>query len=166
MIAALDAHYDEAALTAKAAAVLFSAWDEAEPHREYTVDCSGIQPYVPGQFFRRELPCLLAVLAEIAEPLDAIVVDGYVTLSDKPGLGFHLWEALHQKVPVVGVAKTVYHAAQAVPVMRGKSRSPLFVTAIGLDVTDAGRNVKGMAGEFRIPEMLKRVDQLARGASA
>lgn len=163
MIAALDVHYDEVALTGKAAAVLFSTWEEFEPHNECTVVCSGIEPYVPGQFFKRELPCLLAVLAEIPEPLDAIVVDGYVSLGDKPGLGFRLWEALDQTVPVVGVAKTQFNSAGAVEVTRGKSRSPLYVTAIGLDITEAGRHVKGMAGEFRIPEMLKRIDQLARG---
>lgn len=162
MIAALDVHYDEGAMTGKAAAVLFSNWEAVEPYKECTVVCNGVEPYVPGQFFKRELPCLLAVLAEVHEPLDTIIVDGYVSLGGRPGLGFHLWEALDRKVPVMGVAKTQFHSAGAVEVTRGKSCSPLYVTAVGIELAVAVQKVSAMAGEFRIPEMLKRVDQLAR----
>lgn len=101
MIAALDVHYDEAALTGKAAAVLFASWEDFEPYKEYSVVRRGIEAYVPGEFFKRELPCLLKVLADIPEPLDVIVVDGYVSLGGRPGLGLHLWESLDRKVPVI-----------------------------------------------------------------
>lgn len=63
MIAVLDVDYDEIALTAKAAAVVFSQWEDAVP-------ISDIQPYDPGEFFKRELPCLFAILAQVQEPLE------------------------------------------------------------------------------------------------
>ena len=65
MIAALDVHYDEIESSALAAAVVFQNWEDEEPLQEYTVRCNGIAAYVPGQFFQRELPCLLAVLGVI-----------------------------------------------------------------------------------------------------
>lgn len=162
MIAALDVHYDETTCSALAAAVAFQKWDDEEPLREYTVRCNGIADYVPGQFFRRELPFLRAVLSVIEEPINVVVIDGYVSLGDKPGLGIHLWEALQRQKAVVGVAKTRFHSASAVEVCRGISNSPLFVTAVGMEVADAAAHVVTMAGSHRNPMLLKRVDHLAR----
>jgi deoxyribonuclease V len=163
VIAALDVQYNESASTAVAAAVVFANWQDVLPYSEYLVECQDIQGYVPGEFYKREMPCLMAVLAKVAEPLDLIVIDGYVSLGDKPGLGMYLWQAMKEKVPVVGVAKTPFHSAAAVAIVRGGSHSPLYVTAVGLDSVEAAQKVQRMAGEFRIPALLKRVDQLARG---
>lgn len=162
MIAVLNVGYDEGSHSARAAAVVFAKWQDAEPLSEYTVQCSDIQDYVPGEFFKRELPCLRSLLATILEPLRLIIIDGYVSLNDKPGLGMHLWEALDGRVPIIGVAKTRFHSASAIAITRGESQAPLYVTAIGTDPQDAAKNVISMAGGFRIPAMLKRVDQLAR----
>jgi deoxyribonuclease V len=166
MIAALDVQYDDPTHTALAAAVVFAHWDAAASTAEYTATCSNVAPYQPGEFFRRELPCLLQILKQIRRPLDIIVIDGYVTLGDKPGLGHHLWEAVSRATPVIGVAKTRFHAAEACEVVRGASRLPLFVTASGIEATVAAEHIRSMHGEFRIPTHLKRVDQLARGAIA
>ena len=76
-----------------------------------------------GEFYRRELPCLLAVLQNIPKP-DVIVIDGYVWLgSGHSGLGAHLYDALNQTGAVVGVAKSRFHSADAVasPVVLGAS---------------------------------------------
>jgi deoxyribonuclease V len=162
MIAALDVHYDEIASSALAAAVVFQNWEDEEPLREYTVRCNGIAAYVPGQFFQRDLPCLLAVLGAIQEPINVVVIDGYVSLGDKPGLGIHLWEALQRQKAVVGVAKTRFHSASAVEVYRGLSKTPLFVTAVGMEVAEAATKVVTMSGSHRNPKLLKGVDQLAR----
>lgn len=162
MFAALDVQYDEAAQKAASAAVTFDRWEALAPAAEHVAICQDIQPYEPGQFFKRELPCLEAVLAQIHEPLAAIVIDGYVTLGDRPGLGWRLWEALGQQVPIIGVAKTKFHSARAAEVLRGQSRVPLHVTAVGIEPNAAAQFVASMAGEFRIPTLLKRVDQLAR----
>jgi deoxyribonuclease V len=50
-------------------------------------------------------------------------------------------------------------------VVRGRSARPLFVTAVGLAVTDAARLVQHMAGRFRLPDALRRADALARSSA-
>ncbi len=160
--AALDVHYNKPARTAIAAAVVFPQWEDAEPVAEYTASCAGIEPYVPGEFFKRELPCLLAVLEKVQQPLGLIIIDGYVSLGDKPGLGMHLWEALHRSTPVIGVGKTHFHSAPSIEITRGHSHSPLFVTAVGIEPAAAGESIRQMHGPFRIPTLLKRADRLAR----
>lgn len=162
MIAALDVQYDDATNSALAAAVVFESWEHEQPLREYIVRCHDVAAYVPGQFFQRELPCLLAVLAVIQEPIEIVVIDGYVSLGDKPGLGMHLWEALKGQKAIVGVAKTRFLSASATEVFRGESKTPLFVTAAGMDVAEAAAKVVTMAGSHRNPTLLKSVDQLAR----
>ena len=162
MIAALDVHYDEASSKATAAAVIFQRWDDAEPIAQYTAGCEVAEAYVPGEFFRRELPCLLAVLKQIQETLSLILIDGYVTLGDKPGLGMRLWEALPLKMPVIGVAKRQFQNAAAIEVTRGESKIPLFVTAVDIAPAKAADSIRKMHGPFRIPTMLKRADRLAR----
>lgn len=125
-----------------------------------------VQPYEPGAFFKRELPCLLEVLGRIETELKLVVVDGYVDLDDAgaPGLGGHLHQSLGGRVAVVGVAKTAYRGGTfAARVVRGGSRRPLFVTARGIERDDAARLVEGMHGEHRIPTLLQRADRLARG---
>jgi deoxyribonuclease V len=164
MKAALDVSYDDTAGSAVAAAVVFSDWKDDRAACEHSVTCVDIEIYVPGEFYRRELPCLLQVLAEVTEPLDCILIDGYVGLGDQPGLGMRLWGALGEKVPVVGVAKTPFRGARAVEVFRGISKMPLYVTAVGVDANQAAANIVRMAGNFRIPTLLKRADCLARQA--
>jgi deoxyribonuclease V len=166
MLACVDVDYrgDEAV----AACVLFKTWQDEKASSERVERIRGVAPYQPGQFYRRELPCLLAVLAPCEEPLDLVLIDGYVWLGEEshPGLGAHLYEALQWKVPIVGVAKTQFLSARrAVAVSRGEtSRKPLFVTAAGIDVAIAAANVQAMHGAYRLPTLLKRVDQLCRTA--
>ena len=54
MIAALDVHYDDHTLAGTGAAVVFARWGDAEPADEFTAVVENVQPYVPGEFFRRE----------------------------------------------------------------------------------------------------------------
>jgi deoxyribonuclease V len=122
-------------------------------------------PYEPGEFYRRELPAVLAVLAPVTG-LGLLVVDGYADLdpTGRKGLGAHAHAALG--VPVVGVAKTRFAlATHALPVLRGRSARPLYVTAAGMDPAEAANLVRAMAGSFRLPDALRRADALARGAS-
>jgi deoxyribonuclease V len=161
MIACVDVDYRDD--SAQAACVLLRDWTDADSACVYVERIAGVAPYQPGQFYRRELPCLLAVLAKVKEPLDAVIVDGYVWLRHgTPGLGAHLYEALGGTVPIVGVAKTRFASAAAEAVVRGTSRRPLFVTAAGMPLADAAAGVRHMHGPFRIPTLLRKVDQLAR----
>jgi deoxyribonuclease V len=123
MIAAIDVHYLDDA-SAMAGAVVFSDFPDAKGFRTYIKVISVIEDYVPGCFFRRELPCILAILEIIEEEIDTVIIDGYVNLGDKPGLGLHLWEALGGRKKVIGVAKKYFRGSDAVNVFRGNSRRP------------------------------------------
>src|SRR5262245_14343738 len=135
-IVALDVDYRDT--SAFAAGVWFRNWDSADTEFEKTVEFTNVAEYKSGEFFRRELPCLLGVLAAGPEPR-LIVIDGYVWLEDdRPGLGARLFESLGRKTPIIGVAKTRFLSSKsAVSVCRGESESPLFVTAVGVDVSQA-----------------------------
>ncbi|MFP2909694.1 endonuclease V [Pyxidicoccus sp. 3LFB2] len=162
MLACLDVDYRPDVTVA--ACVLFREWTHGTEASHLIDRGPPAAPYEPGHFYRRELPHLLRVLAAVQEPLQAIVVDGYVWLGDdRPGLGAHLYEALNRTVPVIGVAKTAYHSTgPAVLVLRGQSLRPLFVTAVGIEPATAADCVRRMHGHSRIPTLLNRVDRLSR----
>lgn len=105
------------------------------------------------------------MLSDATELPEVVLVDGYVWLGrDRPGLGAHLFEALGGRVAVVGLAKTAFHGNDvALPVLRGTSKAPLFVTARGIDPILACAHVKAMAGPHRIPTLVARADALSRG---
>lgn len=129
---------------------------------ERTAVAPEVNPYRPGEFYRRELPPLRAVLDGIGG-LGLLVVDGYADLDPggRPGLGAYAHAALG--VPVIGVAKPAFATAtHAIPVLRGTSTHPVFVTAVGMPRADAAELVRHMAGRFWVPDALRRADQLAR----
>jgi deoxyribonuclease V len=168
-IACIDVGYTESQpgkTSARAAGVVINDWADAAPIAEHVVDIDSVRDYQPGQFYLRELPCIEAVLAELTQPLKAIVVDGYVWLDDqnKPGLGARLHDALGKLVPVVGVAKNPFqHSTHATELYRGGSTRPLWVTAVGMPIDEAAKNIGAMHGPHRFPSILKRVDGLSRG---
>jgi deoxyribonuclease V len=161
MIAAFDVHYLENGY-ASAAAVLFSDYGDAEPAAEYTQLLPKTADYIPGEFYRCELPCILALIGQLNEVPDEMVVDGYVMLGNTPGLGQHLFISFDGKIPVVGVAKSKFEGAGGIEVFRGGSIHPLYVTSAGVDLQQASERIRTMHGAHRIPTLLKRVDALAR----
>jgi deoxyribonuclease V len=161
MIAAFDVHYLENGY-ASAAAVLFSDYRDAEPIAVYTQFLPGAADYIPGEFYRRELPFILTLLKQIREVPDEMVVDGYVMLGDRPGLGQHLFNSFDGKIPVVGVAKSKFEGAGGIEVFRGGSIHPLYITSVGVNLEKASERIRTMHGAYRIPTLLKRVDVLAR----
>ena len=165
-IALLDVFYRPN--RARAACVLAEHWQAEVPTSTHGIDISEVAEYEPGQFFRRELPCLLSVLQLLPVPPEWIVVDGYVWLSSahRKGLGAYLFEALNHQIPVIGIAKTAFFGAESSPVvaqvLRGESKKPLFVSAVGVDLGTARTWVQGMSGGYRVPTLLTLVDQLSR----
>lgn len=97
---------------------------------------------------------------------EAIIADGHVYIDNnkKYGLCGYLWEALDQKIPIIGVAKRSFKGNEKVcqPVFRGTSKNPLYVSSIGTNLSDAAAKVAAMHGAFRIPDVLKQVDRLTR----
>ncbi|HHL19633.1 MAG TPA: endonuclease V [Thiothrix sp.] len=163
MILATDVHYHDSGATA--AGVLFNDWGDVAAQQTLTVEIATVKPYVSGQFYQRELPCLLALIEQIDRPLDCIVVDGFVYLDKQKnaGLGQYLYDALGGQVAVVGVAKSAFRDSPVdTQVLRGESRKPLYVTSVGIELVDAKRFVVAMAGDFRLPTLLKQVDSLCR----
>jgi deoxyribonuclease V len=164
----LDVAY--AADAAGVACVLAGAWTSATPAAKIS-DCVACAPaaYVPGEFYKRELPLLRSVIDGLSIRPAVIVVDGYVWLGDNeaPGLGARLYEALRSTVPVVGIAKTPYRDdTWSERIYRGNSRRPLYVTSAGIGNAEAAGFVASMHGGHRIPTLLQQVDHLARAALA
>jgi len=161
---------DQAATEADGPGGQFSPLEDAAwPRRQMPIACTDVAvvsvdaAYRPGEFYRRELPPLRAVIPRSGRPA-LIVVDGYVDLdaAGRPGLGAYVHA--EYGVPVVGVAKTSFRTAtHAARVLRGPSARPLYVTAAGMTVADAAQLVAEMAGSFRAPQALRLADRLARG---
>lgn len=167
-IAFLDVAYGLGA--AGVACLLADTWTTATPRMELS-RCLPCTPadYVPGQFYKRELPLLRTVIASLSCRPSMLVIDGYVWLgaTDAPGLGAHLFKALRAATPIVGVAKTGYrNDTWSERVYRGESRKPLYVTAAGIETARAAGLVASMHGKHRLPTLLKQVDRLARAAAA
>jgi deoxyribonuclease V len=159
--AAVDVHYLSTG-GARAAAVLAADAGFAHVLAERTVVVPRVAPCRPGEFYLRELPPLRAVLEDLSG-LGLLVVDGYADLDPggRPGLG--AYACAEFGIPVIGVAKSPFRTAtHAVPVVRGSSVRPLFVTATGMPVTDAADLVRRMAGRYRLPDALRRAGTLAR----
>jgi deoxyribonuclease V len=161
LILAFDTYYYDT--NAKTVCLAFEQWTDAVESHIYSQIKNGILEYEPGAFYKRELPCILSLLDTISfDNIAAIVIDGFVYLDDNGtiGLGGHLYKALNEKIPVVGVAKTNFATIQNSKreVYRGQSEKPLYVTAIGMDIDIATEKVKAMHCDFRMPTLLKKLD--------
>lgn len=165
MILAFDTYYFDD--KAKTIAIEFDSWTNENTSRVYEETISGIDEYIPGEFYKRELPCILSLLKQIdLSTCEAIIIDGFVVLNDdnKIGLGGYLYNTLEKKIPIIGVAKNDYAKIQTQkrPVLRGESKKPLFITAMGIDLDLASTHIENMKGNYRFPDLLKQVDSIGR----
>ena len=165
MILAFDTYYFDN--QAKTVAVQFKNWTENTVEQVYEETLSGINEYVSGEFYKRELPCILSLLKQIElSNCEAIIIDGFVFLNDKnkKGLGAYLYEALENKIPVIGVAKNDFKELkeQKIAVCRGESKKPLYITSAGISLCIASKYIENLGGNYRIPDILKEVDTLGR----
>ncbi|MCK5727539.1 MAG: endonuclease V [Thiotrichaceae bacterium] len=168
MLCAIDVFYqnnpDSENDRARASAVLFNQWNDAVAEKVLTIDIEKVKPYISGKFYQRELPCILALLENLPQP-SCVIVDGFVFLDqNKMGLGAYLYQALEEKIPIVGVAKNPYtNIAENCAIYRGESKKPLYITSVGMEQSEAKACVANMHGMFRFPTLLKSVDSLCRG---
>lgn len=161
---AVDVHYFNK--SAIAAGLLFADHRSQEVYRELVKEIDDVLAYESGAFYKRELPCILALLKDVPETINAIIVDGFVTLGAElnPGLGMYLYEALDEKTPVIGVAKNGFIGTpESQKIYRGNSEKPLYVSSVGLNQDEAHSLVLEMHGDYRIPTILRKVDHLCRG---
>jgi deoxyribonuclease V len=163
MIFAVDVNYKED--KALVAGILFKDWEDCEPTSQLTVQIDQIAEYEPGQFYKRELPCILALFEQLESLPEYIVIDGYVYLGEerKAGLGKYLYDALEGKIAVIGVAKTRFKDTPSeTELCRGSSQRPLYVTVEGIDLREAKSAIALMCGTDRMPVILKMVDRLSK----
>ena len=165
MIYAFDTFYYED--FAKTVCIAFENWTSETESFIYSENTEISSDYESGAFYKRELPCILSLLKKIdLKEGDLIIVDGYVTLdnSGKIGLGGYLYESLNEKYPIIGIAKNGFASEDSLrkTVFRGESKTPLFLTAIGIDANVIKTDVENMYGAYRIPTLLKKLDQLTR----
>jgi len=96
---------------------------------------------------------------------ECIVIDGFVYLDGEKeaGLGKHLHDELQPKSAIIGVAKNRFkNTPESCALIRGQSSKPLYVTTIGFSLDEAKDRIASMHGEYRIPDLLKKADQLCR----
>lgn len=97
--------------TAKVVGGFFKNWEDNQLTSISQKMLSNIEPYEPGEFYKRELPCIMAFLADCkSHKIELIIIDGFVYLDDddKKGLGAYLFDALDQKIPIIGAAKSSF----------------------------------------------------------
>ncbi|MBQ3291797.1 MAG: endonuclease V [Mogibacterium sp.] len=164
MIVVIDADYDESTHRGHVAGIICETPLDDEISGVVTAEVEDIQEYCPGQFYKRELQCVEAILSQLdPEKVDLIIVDGYADFgTEERSLGAHVFEEYH--IPVIGIAKTHYALCfiDNTEVLRGTSLKPLFVTCKGIDHEQAKSIVAGMAGENRLPYLVKLADKYAR----
>lgn len=163
MILAVDVSYRES--SAVAAGVLFQNWEDSESVEEVIVPISTVAEYEPGQFYRRELPGVLELLKRLEGLPEYIIIDGHVYLDGdkKPGLGKHLYDALQGRAAIIGVAKNRFKdTPSGAAIFRCGSKRALYVTAVGIEESDAKGFIMRMDGKHRLPTVLRRVDQLSK----
>jgi len=165
MIYAFDTYYYEN--FAKTICIVFEDWYSEKEIQIFTEQTEIGSEYESGAFYKRELPCILSLVSKInIKHGDIIIIDGYVTLDNevKLGLGGYLYEALENKFAVIGIAKNEFASPDSKrrTVYRGESKTPLFLTSMGVDVEQIKPEVEQMHGSYRIPTLLKKLDQLTR----
>jgi len=169
----LDIYYFDELNLAHVAGVLFNHWNDSEAVRHVWCDTDIKSEYISGQFYKRELPCIQALLEDKGmidmSEIDTIIVDGFYSLGpDHPGLGQHLYEDYlvpngYGRIEVVGISKSYMVGCEdySFTVNRPSSKHPLYTNG-SISGKDYGEIVSSMHGEFRIPTLIKMVDQYSR----
>lgn len=171
---AIDAYY--VGDTCHVVGGIFNNWTDEHVSEFIYADVKVDSDYVPGEFYKRELPGILKLLEQIdLNKFDKIIIDGYVYLQERisefehklrPGLGRHLYALIKEKYPkieIVGVAKTLYgetsdNGLEYGLCYRGNSKKPLYVTSTKRRGKNPNYLIERMAGEYRIPTIIKEVD--------
>lgn len=168
---AIDSYYKDN--ICKTVGVIFNEWDDKEPDNIIvSIGKNNFSDYIPGQFYKRELPGILDLLEQVdLSEFDTIILDSYIDLLEEdkivPGLGRHLIDELeksdrlHSDLDIIGVAKSKFGKTGKISeaVIRGESKKPLFIQSYKRSNKEVGELVKGMYGDFRIPHLLKVLDQ-------
>lgn len=181
-IAGVDVGFEEEGAVTRAAAVLLDA-DSLAVLAEVVARVPTRMPYIPGLLSFRELPALLAALAQLPEVPDLVFVDGQgIAHPRRLGVAAHLGVA--SGLPTVGVAKKVLTGVYDEPgpapgdesplrdrrtgevigtLLRSKLRCRPLVVSPGhrVSLATATGLVKRYLGRYRLPEPTRLADRLA-----
>lgn len=167
MIVVIDADYNEDTKKGHVAGILAKTPLDAKESGIVTGIVEHVEEYQPGQFYKRELRCVEEVLRQVKAKrlgkVEMILVDGYADFgTEQASLGTHVYA--EYRIPVIGIAKNPFHSCVVsnTEVYRGSSEKPLFVTCKGIQHERAKDIVRKMAGEYRIPALVKLADKIAR----
>lgn len=105
LITGVDVGFEEGGAITRAAAVLLDA-ATLQPLAEVVARLPTRMPYIPGLLSFRELPAMLAALAQLPEVPDLILVDGQGVAHPR-GLGNAAHLGVVTDLPTVGVAKKI-----------------------------------------------------------
>lgn len=179
-IAGVDAGLEDAGRTMHAAAVLIDA-TTLSPIADAVARLPVAMPYVPGMLSFRELPAILAALAQLPTVPDLIMCDGHgIAHPRRLGIAAHLgvWSGL----PTLGVAKKRLCGSHAEPaitrgartalvergdwigtVLRTRERvAPVFVSpGHRVSLERAADLVMAVTTRYRLPEPTRLADRLA-----
>lgn len=169
---------------AKTVGVIFNSWEDSEPAEVIHSWLSDTEygPYIPGEFYKRELPCIINLFKTNNIDLkdyDTIILDGLARLpgSSEEGLGIHLEDKIQELWPdldfydrpaIMGIAKTKFGDVEndkgTSVVLRGTAKTPLYVNTTWhmLSSSEAADNLKKMHGDYRIPTLLKILDKATK----
>lgn len=156
--------------------IIFDNFKSSEVEKEFSTHIRKFAKYIPGSFWKRELPGILSIIRKVnMDEIGTIIVDGYCWLNDsnsiipRKGIGQVLYETIRTRFPdihIIGIAKSlfgVYSPDIYTRAMRGKSIRPLYITVAGNNnVTErkkAAFKLIHMKGRCRIPDLLEFLDK-------
>lgn len=171
----LDTFYNETTGKAFTVGMVFDL-SSPDPLEVITSESNTESAYIPGEFYKRELPPILNLLEsygweKLVETVDLIIVDGFYDLWDnKPGLGHRLHDWLIQEkgidLEIMGVAKSKPKDGEtfATKVIRGQhhTTNPLWTNGSNPS-RDYGKLLYDLPGEYRLPDILTKLDRKTKG---
>lgn len=92
----IDGYYKEKECLGKISGIIFKNWEDSEPIDKISIIINNFDSYIPGEFYKRELPGIVKLLENIdLDKFDTIILDSHVWLwndeesfeKPKPGLG-------------------------------------------------------------------------------
>ncbi len=124
LIAGVDVGYDNVRNLAHASIVTMSS-DTLKIHEEIQIFAPVTFPYIPGLLSFREIPALLAALAQLKTTPDILMVDGQgIAHPRRMGIAAHLGVILN--MPSIGVAKSRLTGQFKMPGSLKGDHSPLM----------------------------------------
>lgn len=179
-LAGVDVGFEEGGAITRAAAVLLDA-DTLQPLAEVVARLPTRMPYIPGLLSFRELPAVLAALAQLPQVPDLVLVDGHGVAHPR-GLGIAAHLGVITGLPTIGVAKKVlvgrhepvgpkrgdrqpllYQGRVIGTVLRSKDRVQPLIVSAGHRVSQAtaAERVLAAGRGYKLPEPTRLADRIA-----